>query len=219
MKICISAILCFYCTFLFSQTYNFDYAVESKAENNNLDNSIEYYDSKNNARMSFEGSENKIFAVLFDENTRFRHCFKVTTVEENFIFNYSHSNDFSKEKNYNIKKELISINKIDSLNFEIIGFKTKSRKTKKFIARLTLEKSDFNFLEISIDHANSEDMMKELIKLLPENAKFFIKKIKVEFDTGVTYSNINTIRKINFSLIVPDKMNIVHYNPLKEFNN
>ena len=74
-------------------------------------------------------------------------------------------------------------------------------------------------MEISIDHANPEDIKEELKKLLPENSKFFLKKIKVEFDTGVTYSKINTVRKINFSLIVPDKMNIVHYNPLKEFNN
>jgi len=85
------------------------------------------------------------------------------------------------------------------------------------LAKIILEKSDFNFLAISIEHVNSTDIIDKLQKLLPEKSKFVVKKIKVEYDTGHSFSQENTLRKVNFSLYVPENMIVRKYEPWKEF--
>lgn len=217
MKIKLSLAILLFIFAAKAQTYHFDYAVESKYAHNQDNSSAEYHDSVNNTNMHFVQDGQRLIAILFDENKRLRHCFKVSSGKENFTFNYSHTNDFSSEKNYHVNKEYIDILKVDDLHFEIIAFKNKKRKAKKFVANIVLEKSDFNFLTISIDHVNSTDIIDKLQKLLPENSKFIIKKIKVEYDTGHSFSQENTLRKVNFSLSVPENMIVRKYEPWKEF--
>lgn len=217
MKIKLSLLSLVFVFMAKAQTYHFDYTVESKYANNKQNSSVEYHDSLNNTSMHFVQDEKKLLAILFDENKHLRHCFRVSSGKENFTFNYSHTNDFSAEKKSHVKKECINILKIDSLHFEITAFKNEKRKTKKFAAYITLEKSDFNFLSLSIDHVNSNDIADKLKKLLPENSKFIIKKIKVDYDTGYSFNQENTLRKVNFSLSVPENMIVRKYEPWKEF--
>ncbi|WP_312076173.1 hypothetical protein [Chryseobacterium sp.] len=82
--------------------------------------------------MHFVQDGKKLLAILFDENKLLRHCFKVSSGKENFTFSYSHTNDFSSEKKYHVKKEYIDILKVDSLHFEITALKMKKGKQRNF---------------------------------------------------------------------------------------
>ena len=209
-------LFCFISGFVFSQEYHFDYFIKKKNERLEKERGKwefeELYNSKNGLKVFFKINNNKILAVLNDNNNSIRHIFRVSKKDEKYLFFYKHSNRLNtkdKERFKTLNKEnIITAEKIDSLHYRIFVFNNSSLKQINTEALITLVKSDFDYLEINADYNRSEDMEHELKKKLPENSKFKISKIQYLNRKGKIYyeTNYEDFLGIDMILNVPEKI-------------
>lgn len=207
---------------IFSQEYHFDYSIESQTNQitSNKEKSISttFYDSKNNIHLHIDKYNNKLRGVIYDRNKDLRHSFKITETKGFVTFEYTHTNDFSKNKHKDpAKDDILEIKKTDSLQYQIIGYKNEKKTKKRFTAWVTLEKSKFNYLEIGIDHGRSDEMQEKVRELLDPNSNYIIKRMQVDYSTGYSYNSSLKITNVDFSLKLPEKLTIKDYDFFGEF--
>ncbi|MDQ0595158.1 hypothetical protein QFZ37_003527 [Chryseobacterium ginsenosidimutans] len=207
---------------LFSQEYHFDYSIESQTTktkpNKEKSISTSFYDSKNKIHLHIDKYNDKMRAVIYDKDKNLRHSFKVTESKGFVTFQYTHTNDFSKHKNKDIAKDdVLEVKKIDSLQYQIIAFKNEKRNKKRFTALVTLEKSKLNYLEIGVDHAQSDEMEQKVRKFLDLNSNYILKRMQVDYSTGYSYDSSLKIKNVDFSLKLPEKLIIKEFDFIGEF--
>jgi len=223
MKKLISLFLFFAFVNLFSQEYHFDYSIESQINRikPNKENTIStsFYDSKNKISLNLTRYNEKLRAIIYDEQKKLRHSFKVTEAKGFVTFEYTHTNDFSKEKKgHRDNEDILEVNQIDSLQYQITAFKNEKKTKKRFTALVTLEHSKFDYLEIHVDHAKCDEMMEKVRKFLNPNFIYSVKKISLNYhSTGYSYDDLLKIQNVDFSLRVPDKLIIKEFDFLGEF--
>ncbi len=207
---------------IFSQEYHFDYSIESQTNRIKPDKersvSTTFYDSKNKIHLRIDKYNDKLRGAIYDENKNLRHSFKVTEGKGLVTFEYTHTNDFNKDKHKNIASgDILEVKKIDSLQYQIIAYKNEKKNKKRFTALVTLEKSEFNYLEIGIDHARTDEIQKKVKAFLDPNSNYIVKRMQVDYSTGYFYDSLLKITNVDFSLKLPEKLIIKDFDFLGEF--
>jgi hypothetical protein len=207
---------------LFSQEYHFDYSIETQTDKTKPDKektiSTSFYDSKNKVHLHIDKYNDKMRAVIYDRIKNLRHSFKVTEGKGFVTFEYSHTNDFSKDKHKSIAEDdILEVVKRDSLQYQIVAWKNAKKKRKRFLAIVTLEKSKFNYLEIGIDHSGSEEIEEKVRQFLEPNSNYVVKRLQVDYWTGYSFDSSFKIAKVDFTLKVPEKLIIKDFDFFGEF--
>ncbi|WP_294333025.1 hypothetical protein [uncultured Chryseobacterium sp.] len=223
MKKLIPLFFIFICMRIFSQEYHFDYSVESQ-ENQTKPNkekriSTSFYDTRNNVYLQLAKYDNRLRASIYDKDKYLRHSFKVTETKGSVIFEYTHTNDFSKSKNYSFSKnEIIEVNQIDSLHYEVVVFKNKKRTKRRLTAIVSLEKSKFNYLEMYIEHSKTDEMKNKIKQYLDLTSNhYIITNIKLDYSEGYSSEISYKITNVDFLLKLPEKLIIKEYDFFNEF--
>lgn len=195
--------------FAFSQNYKFDYAIVSiinnlrynseKTEHTNL------YDSTKKQHLYIRTIDGDLKALIVDEKTGFRHNFKANQGKDFLTFQYLNSEKINNLKNV-ILNDIIEISKIDSLQYQVIGYKNEKKKSKRFTALITLEKSDLDYLVFGIDHAKNEYIEEEFRKMLDPETTFKIAKMNLKYSTGVQYEITYNFKKIDLDFKIPSQL-------------
>ncbi|MFC5871761.1 hypothetical protein ACFP3I_04135 [Chryseobacterium arachidis] len=169
--------------------------------------------------MQIDKYNDKLRGVIYDKDKNLRHSFKVTESKGFVTFEYIHTNDFNKEKHKDVANgDILEVNKIDSLQYQIIGYKNEKRTKKRFSALITLEKSKFNYLVIGIDHGKSDEMREKVKEFLDPNSIYAVKRIHIDYySTGYSYDSSLKITNVDFSLKLPEKLTIKDFDFLGEF--
>lgn len=195
--------------FAFSQNYKFDYAIVSninnlkynseKTENTNL------YDSTKKQHLYIRMIDGDLKALIVDEKNGFNHHFKANQGKDFLTFQYLNSEKINNHKNV-ILNDIIEISKIDSLQYQVIGYKNEKKKSKRFTALITLQKSDLDYLVFGIDHAKNEYIEEEFRKILDPETTFKIAKINLKYSTGVQYEISYNFKKIDLDFKIPSQL-------------
>lgn len=199
---------------MFSQEYHFDYFIKKKNERLEKEPEKwgygELFNSENGIEVFFKTNDKKIIGVLNDNKNNTRHIFRVTKNEKKYNFFYKHSNKISiSEKYKNLNKEnVITVRKIDSLNYKIFVYKNSTLKKVNQEVLITLAQADFNYLKINADYNRNDDMETELKSKLPNDSKFVINKIQYLNARGKVFykTSYEIMDKIDFLLNVPEKL-------------
>ncbi len=177
-----------------------------------------FYDSKNKIHLYLTKYNDKLRASIYNKDKNLRHSFKVTETKGTVIFEYTHTNDFSKNKNTSISRnDVIEVNKIDSLHYQIIAFKNGNKKRKRLSAIVTLENSKFNYLNINLEHSKSDEMEKKIREFLDPNTNYILKNVRIEYPAGSFYDTSLKIQSVDFFLKIPDTLVIKEFVFLGEF--
>lgn len=222
MKKLIPLLLIFTFVHIFSQEYHFDYSIESQTNrikpNKEKSISTTFYDIQDHIHLHIDKYNDKLRGAINDKNKNLRHFFKITEAKGSVTFEYTHTNDFSKNKNTSISRnDIIEVTKIDSLQYQIVAFKNKKKTKKRLTALITLEKSNFNYMEIYIEHSKTDEMRDKLKKFLDPNSNYIVKNMQLDYSVGY-FANISfKIEKVDFVLRVPEKLNIKDYDFFGEF--
>jgi len=206
----------------FSQEYHFDYSIETQTDKTKPNKekiiSTSFYDSKNRVHLHIDKYNDKMRAVIYDRIKNLRHSFKVTEGKGFVTFEYSHTNDLSKDKHKNIAEDdILEVVKRDSLQYQIVAWKNAKKKRERFSATATLEKSKFNYLEIGIDHSGSDEIEEKVRQFLEPNSNYAVKRLQVDYWTGYSFDSSFKIAKVDFTLKVPEKLIIKDFDFFGEF--
>lgn len=208
---------------IFSQEYHFDYLIESKTDQLKPQKektiSTAFYDSKNNIYLQLTKYENKLRASIYDKDKFLRHVFKVTETKGSVMFQYMHTNDFNKHKNTSFSgNDIIQVNKIDSLHYQVIAFKNRKKTRIRLTALVSLEKSKFNYLEMYIEHSQTDEMKNKIKQHLDLTSNhYLIKNMKLDYSEGYSCEISYKITDVNFLLRLPEKPTIKEYDFFGEF--
>ncbi|WP_262147017.1 hypothetical protein [Chryseobacterium foetidum] len=204
------SIILFFSFFASAQTYHFDYSLESKrlADGNFKEwnwGKI-FFDTKNNTNMSFF-DDGTLKAILFDVPRNMTHVFNVEESKNNTKFKYSHSNKYLSDNSSDESPYSIDIEKIDDANFKIDVYvytnNKKTKKKKKVSAIATLEKADFEYFVIHADFFPSDYIKNQILEKMPEDSKYYIKKVTVEYVGSKKFTLINEVQTSDITLPVP----------------
>lgn len=215
MKKLLTSILCFIVTFLFSQTYHFNYSLEIKrygpAKKDVWEFGSVFFDTKSNTKMSFYNDSAQLKAILHDQPREMSHVYWVEVGKENTKFKYSQSNTYSEKSMQVGNPYFIDIEQLAPLNFRVDIYvytnEKKTKKKKKVSALITLEKSDFEYLEIKSDFFGATYIKDRILAMLPSDSKYHISKVEEEFSDGSKYTFINTLRTTDITLTIPETGN------------
>ncbi len=218
-------LFCFFSITIFSQEYHFDYLIKGRSVRLKPKSqewlSSSFYDSVKKIKLHIKtDGNNKTIATIYDKYKDVRHVFKVTQSEDKIFFTYVYSNLFNQEgqtKDHNAQ-DVIKAQKIDSLHYKIIAYKNAKLKKKKISIIVTLEKSDFNYLELEVDYSRENEMEKQLKSVLDPNYKYVIKNSQIEYSSGYVFDKHIDIKKTDLTLKIPEKLVVREYNPWFEFD-
>lgn len=225
MKKLLPLFLTFIFTTIFSQEYHFDYSIESQTTQIKPDKeksvSTAFYDSTNKIHLNIDRFNDQFKGIIYDKNKNLRHVFKVIPSKDFVTFEYMYTNDFSKDKHKDIANgDILEIKKMDSLQYQIIGYKNEKKTKKRFSVLISLEKSTFDYLELGIDHGKTDEMQKNVRAFLDPNSNYAVKRLQVDYhSTGYSYDSSLKIINVDFSLKLPKELIIKEYNVFGEFQN
>ena len=209
-------------TTIFSQEYHFDYSIETQTNqikpNQEKSVSTAFYDSKDRVYLNLIKYNNKLRATIYDRDKHLVHSFKLTESKESVIFEYTHTNDFNADKHKSFStNDIIEVTKIDSLKYQIVAFKNERKKKKRLTVLITLEKSDFNYLEVYVEHSKTDEMREKLKKFLDPNSNYIVKNMQLDYPTGYYSDSSLKITNVDFSLKLPKELIIKKYDFFGEF--
>lgn len=207
---------------LFSQEYHFDYSIETHTDrikpSKEKTITTSFYDSKNKVYLRLVKYNDKLRATIYEEDKHFRHSFKVTESKEAVTFEYTHTNDFSKSRHQNYaKNDILEVNKIDSLKYQINVFKNNKRKKKRAEGWVTLEKSKFNYIEIGMEYYRSNEIVEKIKEFLDPNSNYIVKNIRLDYSMGYSSDTSLKIHSVDFSLKIPEKLIMKEFDFFREF--
>lgn len=217
-------VFCFISSFVFSQEYHFDYFIREKSARVKPDKKEwireSFYDSVNNKNLTLNTQNNKIIATIYEKENRIRHVFKVNKSKGNLTFVYKYSNYFPepKTKDYN-KENVIKVEKIDSLHFNIIVFKNERLKRKRISAIVEIEKSQFDYVNFSADYSRTDEINEKIKSFLNPKFKYFVSNQQtIYYISGYTLEeSVQAIEKTDLNIIVPEKLVLKKYDYWSDF--
>ena len=215
MKKLLTAIFCFIATLLFSQTYHFNYSLESKRfgpeKKDVWDFGSVFFDSKSNTKMSFYYDADQLKAILHDQPREMTHLYNVEAGKENTKFKYLHSNSYSEKSMYVENPYFIDVEQLGPLLFKVNVYvynnEKKTKKHKKVSAVITLEKAEFEYFLIKSDFLGATYIKERILAMLPADSKYYISKVEEEFSDGSKYTHINTLQTTDITLTIPETEN------------
>lgn len=222
MKIRLLFLLIVTFTNTFSQNYHFDYFVTRK--NIRIKPYKEewilysFYDSITKSKMFLSTKNKKTIATIYQSDKNLRHVFDVNESGEQLHFTYKYSNQLN-EKNKNINKDnVIKVEKIDAANYKITAFKNSRLKKKQIALIVTLEKSDFDYIDINADYNRTDEMEDQLRQVLNPEFKFVVKRQQIQYSSGYIFNNsLVNIQKTNLTIEIPGKIILKEYNYWTDF--
>lgn len=195
--------------FTYSQNFKFDYAIVSKSvDQNSTSRKAEFtnlYDSSKKQHLYIRMIDADLRGRIMDEEKGFIHSFKANQEKDFLTFQYLYSEKINKDKNVVIN-DVIEISKIDSLQYQVIGYRNEKRKSRRFTAIITIEKSDLDYLHLGIDHAKNEFIGEEFRKLLDPDSTYKIIEMRLKYSTGAEYKITFQYQKIDLDFSVPSKL-------------
>jgi hypothetical protein len=214
--ILLSFFLC--CILGFSQKYEFDRFVifKYKEEKNDKDNPehYEFYSSINGQTMNLYTVDSKTFGSIFDFKTLMKHTFEVNQKGEMLVCNYISSEDFNKYKSKIVKEDKylsnhFEISNISSNIFKIIGTSKKNKLI--FELKVEIEPSVIDYLNVTIDHEESDVLKKILLSKLNDQYKYKVRWYEVKYKrTGHSFiKEIKKVIKTNLILELPQQLIMV----------
>lgn len=209
---------------IFSQEYHFDYFVKRKDIRIKPDHqqwvTDAFYDSVTKSKLLLHVRDKKIMGTIYQKDKNIRHVFNVFQTGNKLNFTYKYSNQFDVNKrneDYN-KGKVIKIEKIDSLNYKIVAFKNSRLKKKQLSIVVTLEKSDFDYINISADYNRADEMGEMLKELLNPDFKYIVTREQIVYSSGYLFDNsITDIQKVDVSLKIPEKITFKEYSYWPDF--
>ncbi|WP_294298785.1 hypothetical protein [uncultured Chryseobacterium sp.] len=224
MKKLIPLFFIFTCIRIFSQEYHFDYFIKQNNKRIKPDNQQwvrdSFYDSATKSQLFLNVQDKKIIGTIYQEDKNIRHVFKVFQKGNNLNFTYKYSNQFDSSKrneDYN-KDNVIKIEKLDSLNYKIVAFKNSRLKKKQLYMVITLEKSDFDYINISADYNRTDEMEEKLKELINPDFRYRVKREQIEYSSGYVFDNsLENIQKVDLVLNIPEKIILKEYNYWSDF--
>ncbi|MGE6396484.1 hypothetical protein [Chryseobacterium scophthalmum] len=217
-------LFCFISSFVFSQEYHFDYFIREQSIRVKPDKqewiSESFYDSVNNKSLVLRTQNNKIIATISEKENRIRHVFKVNKSNGNLTFVYKYSNQFPEQKTKDYDKEnVIKVEKIDSLHYNIIVFKNARLKRKKISGIVKIEKSQFDYVNFSADYSRTEEINEKIKSFLNPKFKYIVSSQQTKYyNSGYAFlESTQKIEKTDLSIIVPKKLILKEYNYWSDF--
>lgn len=204
-------LFCFISSFAFSQKYHFDYFIKEKSEyqitKKHVWNKEWFYDTKNGVRLNLESEKNNIIAVLYSQDYKLKHVFKVKNIGKQVNFLYKHSRKINQEHYHEIPykgKEVFEIKKLDSLKYSFVVFKNSKRKKKVIDAVVNLVIGKFEYIDFRIDHIITREAEKQLKNLLNQNQKYIVRSVDYKYNSKYNRSNFfELIQKVDLTVEVP----------------
>lgn len=198
----------------FSQEYHFDYFIsENKKREKQEWISQMFINSATQQALYLRVENNKIVASLYNEAHNTQHLFKVDKKGEKYSFIYSHSKQFlpqTSSKEF-AKENVIKVEKIDSLNFNVNVFKNSKLKNKILSAQVTVEPSDFNYIKFFADYTRTDEIDEKIKAYLNPNQKYKIKyerltKPNNNLGQTVVWNMDVNAEKVELKVVVPEKL-------------
>ncbi len=218
-------LFCFITSFAFSQEYHFDYFITENSLRVKPDNqqwtSGSFYDSVSKKSLSIRNQNDKILASIYDKENNRSHIFKVNKLKDRLTFTYKHSNQFPQlqnKKDYN-KENIIKVERIDSLKYNVKVFKNSKLKKKKISAIVILKKYEFDYLNFAADYSRNDEINEKIRSFLDPNSYYMISSQYTKYySSGYTFEeSIKQVQKTDLQIIVPEKLIIKEYNYWSDF--
>ncbi|MDF2551482.1 MAG: hypothetical protein K0R77_757 [Chryseobacterium sp.] len=218
-------LFCFITSFAFSQEYHYDYFIAEHSVRFKPDNqqwtSESFYDSVNQKMLFIRTQNDKIIASIYDKENNRSHIFKVNKLKDKITFIYKHTNQYPQQqhkKDYN-KENIIKVEKLDSLKYNVTVFKNSKLKKKKISAIVTLEKSEFNYINFNADYNRTDEINKKIRSFLNPKFNYIISNQQKKYHSSdYTFEeSIQKIQKTDLTIIVPEKLVLKEYNYWSDF--
>ncbi|SIQ57254.1 hypothetical protein SAMN05421682_106121 [Chryseobacterium indoltheticum] len=224
MKKSFLLLLCLISMFVFSQEYHFDHFIREQSKRIKPDKqewiSESFYDSVNNKKLVLITQNNKTIATIYEKENRIRHVFKVNKSNGNLTFAYKYSNQFPEQKTKDYDKEnVIKVEKIDSLYYNIIVFKNARLKRKKISGIVKIEKSQFDYVNFSADYSRTDEINEKIKSFLNPKFKYIVSSQQTKYYTsGYAFEeSTQKIEKTDLNIMVPEKLVLKEYNYWSDF--
>lgn len=219
-------LFCFISIITFSQEYHFDYFIQEHSTRLKPDKhqwvEESFYDSSNQNSLNLRTQNNKIIASIYDSKNDRRHVFKVNKLKDKIIFVYKHSNQYPQQQNkgdYD-KENVIKVEKIDSLKYNVTVFKNSKLKKKKISAIVTLEKFEFNYLKYSADYGRTKEINEKIKSFLNPEFNYIIRNQKTKYhSSGYSFDeSTQKIQQVDLTIVVPEKLIYKDFDYWTEFD-
>lgn len=215
MKNSVLLLFCLFSQLCYSQEYHFDYFVKEKSIHLKSVKSEWFshwfYNSASGTKIYLENQNNKTIAVLYSEDQKLKHIFKVNKLKEQINFVYKHSRKLNEGHIPTTPykgKEVFEIKKLDSLKYSFVVFKDSKRKKKEIDAVVNLDIGEFEYIDFRIDHIITREAEKQLKNLINKNQKYIVKSVEYKYNSK--YNRINSfevIQKVDLIVEVPKILN------------
>lgn len=204
---------CYFSSVTFSQEYQFDYFItmkhtEIKPQKIEWVNEL-FYDPVKNESLFLKTQNNKIIGIIYEEENRKRHVFKVDQLKDKLTLTYKFSNQFPEKRKRNCKrKDFFKVEKIDSLQYNVILFKNSNLNKIKMSTRLKIEKNDFNKVYFSSENCRDEEISEKIRKNLDPRFKYIITNEQRNYSSSghIFEDKIQKIQKTNLIIVIPKKL-------------
>lgn len=105
------------------------------------------------------------------------------------------------------------------MKFNIIVYKNSKLKRKKISAIVTLEKSEFNYINFGADYSRRDEVNEKIKSFLNPNAKYIIKSQQINYiSSGFSFDkSIQNIQKTDLTIEVPNKLVLKEYTFWSDF--
>ena len=214
MKKNFSLIFCFIINFAFAQEYHYDYFITEHSVRVKPDNqqwtSESFYDSVNKKKLFIRSQNGKIIASIYEKENNRRHVFKVNNLKDKITFVYKHSNQYPQQyskKDYN-KENVIKVERLDSLKYNVTVFKNSKLKRKKISVIVTLEKSEFNYINFNADYSRNDEINEKIRSLLNPKFNYIISNQQKKYHSSnyAFKESIQKIQKTDLTIVIPEKL-------------
>lgn len=207
----------------FSQEYHFDQIIKSKSSRIKPDKnewiSYSFYDSVTKSKMFLNTKNEKTIATIYQSDRNLRHVFDVIKTGGKLNFIYKFSNQFTENNKDTNKENIIKVEKIDSYNYKITAFNNSRLKRKKIALIVTVEKSEFDYVEINADYTRTDEMEEQLKQLLDPEMKYIVKRVQIQYSSGYIFDNsLVDVKKTDLDIKIPEKIILKEYNYWSDFD-
>ncbi|MCY0976696.1 hypothetical protein PGH12_05980 [Chryseobacterium wangxinyae] len=205
--------LCFVSSITFSQEYHFDYFITEKHTDIKPQKrewiNESFYDPFTNKSLSLRTQNDKIIGIIYEEENRKRHVFKVDQYKDKLTLTYKFSNQFPKKRKRKCKnKDVFKVEKIDSLLYDVILFKNSKLNKKKMSTRLKIEKNEFNKVYFSTENCRDEEVSEKIKKDLDPKFMYIVTSVQKNYHSSghLFEDKIQKIQKTSLIIVIPQKL-------------
>lgn len=185
----------------FSQEFHFDYKLKYATNAKNKKSTYEHYvDSKTGNTCKISNSNSEYYGIVNSENDKVQYVLKIfkDDVNDDIYYKIGQNKITAHPKKEYDGKEIVKINKIDPLNFQVCIYKNSKLKTKVLEAIVSFAESEINDIIFPVDHILSDKIVEEITNQLPSNSKFITKNITYSYSNSNKFSKSTVLEKTDF---------------------